>query len=85
MASISPLFFIHGEPGSQRVVRGSLKRRQSQHRMLVKAICYVGADGEDIGPAILDFTRVLGHEETFGNPTELLATLAAMPKRRSRK
>lgn len=78
MASISPVFFIHGG----RVVRGSIKRRSTQHRMKVQALNYVLPDGSD-QPIPLDFNRVLGHEEIFSRADELLALLPK-PKRQKR-
>lgn len=70
MATIAPLYFVHGN----RVVRGSLKKRLNQHRLLVAAETYVYADGSEQG-IVLSFTRKLGHEEIVADPAPLLAML----------
>lgn len=78
MATRKPVFFIHGG----RVVRGTVARRTTQHRMKVTASNYVLSDGTD-QPIPLDFNRVLGHEEIFSRADELLALLPK-PKRQKR-
>ncbi len=67
----SPLYFVHG----RRVVRGSLRKKLNQHRMLVAAENYVLADGSN-QPIPLDFTRRLGHEEVTTDASVLLALVA---------